>query len=112
MHTERHFNSQVVSADVAGPTFDLYRFVSFSFEVGVSGKSSPGSAYVLYQVSNSGSNWLDMEDTRFLIEDDSNEDVYFLEDADMGYRYVRLKFEITSGSFTADVWFNGQERGY
>ena len=112
MHSQRELDSVTVSADTETSSFDLFRFVSFSYHVKVSEKSSPVGAKMFLQVSNDGSDWVDVLDSTLNITNNATGSSAFLEDADISYRYVRLKFEITSGSFVADVWFNGQEGAY
>ena len=112
MHTEKVFPSATVSGLTYTSSFDLYRCSGYSYQVRISDKVNLSGAFLMLQASNNDTDWTDMSDTRLDVEQAGDVDACFLEDAQVGYRYVRLKIDSGSGSFTAGVWFNAQEGVY
>lgn len=111
MYTTRLLNESV-SGITYTDSFDLYRCRGYSYQVKLSNKAGIDSASVLIQASNNDIDWTNLTDSGLVIVQNNSTDVCFLEDADVSYRYVRLKIDPGAGSFTAQVWFNAQEGVY
>lgn len=109
MHTEKPLEDQSVTSDSYTSSFDLYRVLGFSYQATATSKSNPVGGYVMLQASNNNVNWTDIDDSKLLVSA-SGDEVFVLEDANVTYRYVRLKLHVNSGSFTSSAWFNAQEK--
>lgn len=112
MHTVKQLEGESVTSDSYTDAFDLYRCTGFSYQVKVSAKSSPVGGYLLLQASNDGVHWTDVIGSQLNIANDVNTDVCVLEDANVTYRYARLRLHVDTGSYSADVVFNAQEGVY
>jgi hypothetical protein len=80
---------------------------NYAVQVVTSAVDTPVSASVKLQGSNDNSNWADIANTSNNITGTGN---ILINQQDVGYKYVRAAFAISSGSITSSVIITGKER--
>lgn len=98
--------NQNISSDTTTSEIQTTYVDSIAAQVNVTAVNSPSGGEAQLQGSNDGSNWINIGSSTSI----SSTGSFLLQDADVGYKKVRVILRISSGDYDADVLLSGQEK--
>ena len=107
MDKRKLLDSTVISAATDTISARLRWIDHLAVQVNTSAVSSPVGVTVKLQASNDDTNWDDLAGTTNSITGTGN---VLINAANVGYKYIRASFALTSGTVTSEVIFTGKER--
>ena len=107
IHKQNLLDETNITADTNSVSQRLRWIERLAVQVITSAVNIPVGAQVKLQASNDDTNWSDIAGTTTSITAAGN---FTINVTDIGYKYVRARFEITSGDITSKAVLTGHEK--